>query len=268
MSLYPFAGAHAVQSVAFAFEWMQPLSEDDFGRVLALQHKLLAALPNVARHPALTLNMAGGVPTTAQGTGSVVFSRPPSSGAAAPSRVLEISRDKCVGQINEYTRWKPVWEEVLGWFKSVAPAIVETHPVKHIGLQYNDVFYWRATPETLDLRTVFRTESPLLPSHVFDLKDLWHSHHGYFVKQNEPREHRLLENVNVNLMDELGQRSILISTMHRAEFATPLFSTEDLFPVMTELIPVLHSRNKDALGNLLAEDVARSIKLFAEEDRR
>lgn len=261
-SLYPFAGAHAVQSAAFAFEWPQLLSDSEFAEVMALHEKLKSSLPHARENKALTIELVSGTPITTQTTGGVVFSRSALGATGAPSRILEISKDKCVGQINEYTRWDPVWKEVLGWFEIVAPVLVKSHPVKHIGLQYNDVFHWRASPETLDLKQVFREDSPYLPSNVFGLKDLWHSHHGYFISQSEPTPHRLLENVNVNLIDELGQRSILISTVHKAEFATPLFSAEDLLNTLKTLVPELHLRNKAALAGLLAQDVADKIKLF------
>lgn len=262
MSLYPFAGAHAVQSAAFAFEWPQPLSEKEFADVLDLHEKLKASLPSVTQNKALMIEIAGGSPVSTQGTGSIVFTRPALGGTGAPSRILEISRDKCVGQINEYTRWDSVWKEVLGWFEIVAPVLVKAHPVRNIGLQYNDVFYWRASPESLDLRQVFRTDSPYLPPHVFELSDLWHSHHGYFVQLEK---HRLLENINVNLLDELGQRSVLISTVHKAEFASLIFNAEDLLSTVSNLIPDLHKRNKDVLGKLLTKEVADTIKLFEKE---
>lgn len=265
MSLYPFAGAHAVQSAAFAFEWAQPLTDSEFAEVVALHERLKGSLPTLSQNKALTIELGSGTPVTAQGLGNVVFSRPPHGSGGAPSRILEISRDKCVGQINEYTRWEHVWREVLRWFEVVAPVLVRNHPVRIIGLQYNDVFHWRASPESLDLRHVFKEGSPYLPPNVFGLKDLWHSHHGYFVHRDAPMTHKLLENVNVNLLDELGQRSILISTVHKAEFPTLLFKSEELLESLRTVIPDLHLRNKEVLGDLLAKDVVKIINLFGEE---
>jgi uncharacterized protein (TIGR04255 family) len=268
MSLFPFAGAHAVQSAAFAFEWPQHLTDADFASVLALHDKLSKSLPTVVQNKGLTIDIASGTTSAAQAIGSVTFSRSALGAAGAPSRILEIARDRCVGLINEYTRWEPVWKEVLGWFEVVAPALVAGHPVKHIGLQYNDLFHWRASPESLDLKRVFRAQSPFLPPNVFELKDLWHSHHGYFKQREEPMAHRLLENINVNLVDELGQRSILISTVHKAEFSTPIFTPEDLLATLRELIPDLHMRNKEILGKLLADETVELIKLFDKEAKK
>lgn len=265
MSLYPFAGAHAVQSAAFAFEWPQPLTDSEFAEVVALHEKLKGSLPQMSQNKALTIELGSGTPVTAQSIGNVMFSRSSHGAGGAPSRVLEISRDKCVGQINEYTRWEHVWKEVFGWFEVVAPVLVRNHPVRNIGLQYNDVFHWRASPESLNLRQVFKENSPYLPPHIFCLKDLWHSQHGYFVYRDEPMTHKLLENVNVNLLDELGQRSILISTVHKAELSTLLFKSDELLESLSKVIPDLHLRNKEVLGGLLAKDVVEMINLFGKK---
>jgi hypothetical protein len=261
MSLYPFAGAHAVKSAAFAFEWPAHLTESDFSRVQEAHGQLLSSLPEKSVTPALMIDMSRGTPMTANAIGSVNFSRR-GVGGSAPSRALEVARDKCVAQINEYTRWEPVWNEVRGWFSVIAPLVVTAHPIKHIGLQYTDVFHWRADPGELNLRKVFRPSTKFLPPHVFDLKNLWHSHHGYFLEVADSRRHRLLENVNVNIIDELGQRTIVIQTLHKAEFATPLFNVEEVMAVMDQTVPTLHQRNKAALGDLLCDEVVEQIKLF------
>ncbi len=133
--------------------------------------------------------------------------------------------------------------------------------ISSVGLQYNDVFHWRDSPESLDLKRVFRVGSSLVPAHIFELRDLWHSHHGYFVHQTEPVKHRLLENVNINMLEELGQRSILISTVHKAE-VPDIWSWDQLAGFIDSLMDDLHKRNKATLGNLLSEEAASMISLY------
>lgn len=258
MSLYPFAGAHAVQSAAFALEWPVELNEAEITAIAGAHEKFKPSLPVVSPLQTLTFQMVGGQAGAASSVpGGFLFSRP--GGPTSPvSRALEVQRNRLVGQVNDYTRWAPVWNEVKSWFAAVAPCL-GNRLITHVGLQYNDVFHWRDTPESLDLKTVFRVGSPLLPANVFDLKGLWHSHHGYFVDRQAPVKHILLENVNVNVVEELGQRSIVISTVHKAE--VNIWSWETLAASIDSLMDDLHQRNKANLGSLLSEEAASKISL-------
>lgn len=258
MSLYPFAGAHAVQSAAFALEWPVEISEAEINGIAGQREKLKPSLTDMSPLQTLTFQMMGGQSggTTSAIPGGYVFSRP---GPAGPARVLEVQRNRMVGQVNDYTRWEPVWKEVRSWFDTLAP-LLGKRQFTSVGLQYNDVFHWRDTPESLDLKQVFKVGSPLLPSNAFELTNLWHSHHGYFLDRNEPIKHRLLENVNVNLLEELGQRSIVITTVHKAEIN--IWSWEEVSKCIDALMSDLHKRNKDNLGRLLSDDAAGKISLF------
>lgn len=258
MSLYPYAGAHAVQSAAFVLEWPIDLTEAELSVVMGVHEKLRTALPISAPIQTVTFqfvaNQAGSTVGAASG---YVFSR---LGPAGPTRVLEVHRNRMVGQVNDYTRWDPVWKEVGSWFSAVGP-ILGKRQITHVGLQYNDVFHWRGAPESLDLKQVFKEDSSLLPGNIFKLQGLWHSHHGYFLEQSTPVSHRLLENVNVSMLEELGQRSIVISTVHKAEVAG-MWGWEKMSEHVDALMANLHSRNKAVLRELLSDDAARSIGLL------
>jgi uncharacterized protein (TIGR04255 family) len=260
MSLYPFAGAHAVQSAAFALEWPVEIGEAEMGAIAVAYEKLKVSLPVMTPTQVLTFQMLGGqAGTSGSAAGGFLFSRPGPTGHA---RVLEVQKNRLVGQINDYTRWQPVWNEVRSWFAAVAPCLGK-RLITHVGLQYNDVFHWRGALDTLDLKKVFREDSQLLPSNIFGLKGLWHSHHGYFLDQATPIAHRLLENVNINVVEELGQRSFVISTVHKAEIPN-IESWEVLAVFIDQLMKDLHQRNKMNLAKLLSEDAANMISLKKE----
>lgn len=261
MSLYPFAGAHAVQSAAFALEWPVELTEAEISGIAAAHEKIKHSLPVSAPLHTLTfqMQMLGGQGGAASAVpGGFLFSR---QGAAGPVRALEVQRNRIVGQVTDYTRWQPVWSEVKSWFAAVAPFLGD-RMIAQVGLQYNDVFHWRDTPESLDLKQVFRVDSPLLPSNVFGLKGLWHSHHGYFLDLDAPVKHRLLENVNIGAVEELGQRSIVISTVHKAE--VNIWSWKTLSESIDALMDSMHQRNKANLLCLLSDDAANKISLLKE----
>jgi uncharacterized protein (TIGR04255 family) len=261
MSLYPYAGAHAVQSAAFALEWPVELTEAELLAIAGAHEKLKASLPTSTPLQTVTFQVVSGQPgsTSTSGPAGHTFSR---QGPAGTARALEVQRNRAVGQVNDYTRWAPVWKEVKNWFSTIG-SIIGDRQITHVGLQYNDVFHWRGDPDSLDLKKVFSENSTLLPRNVFTLKGLWHSHHGYFVDRLKPVNHQLLENINVNLQDELGQRSIVITTVHKALVAD-IRGWDQMSTKIDELMEDLHSRNKDILKNLLSDEAAKSITLFKE----
>lgn len=259
MSLFPYSGAHAVQSAAFALEWNDELSDAELAAISAAHDQLKSSLPNSAPIQAFLVQMghiSGTNPISTSSTAGYVFSR---QGSVGPARALEIHRNRIVGQVNDYTRWEPVWNEVKSWFATVCP-LINRRIISNVGLQYNDIFHWRDSPQSLDLKAVFKEDSPLLPKNIFDLSGLWHSHHGYFMDMLEPMQHRLLENVNVGIIEELGQRSIVITTVHKAEISHN-WCWDDLSKQIDPLMASMHSRNKQALGNLLSSNAADMISL-------
>jgi uncharacterized protein (TIGR04255 family) len=260
MSLYPFAGAHAVQSAAFAIEWSDELSDVEVSSLLGLHEQLKPSLPLSAPLQSIQLQMSGNAqPVRVQTTAGCVFNRPGNNG---PARTLEVARNRMVGQINDYTRWQPVWDEVNGWFSVVGPTIGK-RKISSIGLQYNDVFHWRGVPQDMDLTTLFLNGSKLLPANVFEIKGQWHSHHGYFMDRPLPIQHRLLENINVNVLEELGERSFVITTVHKAE-VSQIWGWEGLKDAIAPLMVDLHNRNKEVLSQLLSEHAKKMINLSKE----
>ena len=259
MSLYPFAGAHAVQSVAFGFEWTNEVSDAELAAVnVAYLAQLRPSLPVAAGTQSMVVQIEGGIASMNAGAqGGWRYSKPGHGGMA---RLLDVQRNRCVGQFNDYTRWNPVFKEAQKWFDTVGP---ELGPRQYtsLGLEYTDVFNWRADPQSLNLVEVFRTDSPYLPNNVFRQKGLWHVHHGFLSDRNEPGvENRLLENINVNLIEELGQRSIVITTVHRASFAG-VWGWEKLRALIAPMFEDFHARNKQTLSDLLTNEVLDKISL-------
>ena len=196
------------------------------------------------------------------GVGGFTLSRAASAGGV--SRSLEVGRMRCVAQINDYTRWKAVWPEVRKWLAAVIPKLGRRN-FTSIGIQFNDVFHWRDRIETFDPAEVFSTNSTLLPNSALSNKKPWHSHHGYFIDIDTPIDSAVLENVNINVLDNLNQRSVIITTVHKAH--VNMWSWDEMNPVIDNLMEVLHQRNKAALANVLSEGAAKSISLYAEAQK-
>jgi uncharacterized protein (TIGR04255 family) len=267
--LFPFAGDNAIQSAVFAIEWTEPLSGSELRAIRALDEdqEFKRTFPSAIEPRMVMINLnvdqgAQQVKSEQNQLAGVNFMRPSPTNPGSMSKAINISPMNCLAIVNEYTRWVNVWAEVRGWLLKVAPIVTPSHSVNVIGMQYTDIFLWKADPSTLLLSEVLSAQSTYLPSHVFQTSSLWHSHHGFFEKQQtEPIAHDLLENINVNMLDSSGQRSLQIVSSHRATLTNPIWDIGHLATALDQLMPHLHNRNKRVLRNLLTPAVQAKIKL-------
>ena len=263
-ALFPFAGNHSIQSLAFVFEWANPLTPHQLQEAAKLAPSLKSHFPKVVPLQTMTFTLGPvpnmpQIPNDARGIGGIHFhGRPTPEGV--PSQELQINPSNCVIIINQYTRWASVWDSVQSWLEVVFPEILPAHPVSSLGLQCTDLFHWRGNPELLVMREIFQ-ESDYLPKHVFDRKSLWHSHHGFFEDISAPVPCRLLENVNVGWLENNKQRSISIQCVHKAELSEQVWDIAALKSIFGQILPGLHDRNKKILGSLLTKPVCEKIKL-------
>jgi len=268
-NLFPYAGNNAIQNVVFAIEWAEQLETSELHIIRGLHEspvnrEFRKTFPQVQEPRMLMIKInqdSAGQSVRSNNVdelGGVNFVRPSVNTVGAASKALNVSRQSCMAVISEYTRWDLVWLEVRNWLILVMPTILKKRPVTTFGLQYTDVFQWKADPASLVVSEVLSKNSDYLPKNVFDSKSLWHSHHGFLKKEQAPIPHDLLENVNVNMLENNGQRSIQIVTSHRVTLATPSWKVDE---PLDQLMPSLHLRNKAIIGNLLTPAVQATIKL-------
>jgi uncharacterized protein (TIGR04255 family) len=266
--LAPCSGAHAVQSAVFAIEWTNPLPPDALThiRVAYDQSKELKrqfpAAPQEQRVLSVLIDQAAGAvsPQTVSSGGECIGYKFIKQSGISPSRTLQITKDSCLYIVQDYTRWKSVVSDVLLAYSEVSEFLVKS-PIAALGLQYTDVFHWRADPEHLNLVEVLNRESGLIPTSALERKGLWHSHHGYLEDRQGPADHSVLENVNVDIVDNGGQRSVAIVTSHQARLTRPLYDVEALRTSLESFYECLHDQNKALLDRLLTCEVKRKIKL-------
>jgi uncharacterized protein (TIGR04255 family) len=260
--LQPFAGIHAVQNVALAAEWQGDLSDQTLLRIHALGEDFKPYFQKVDLQKMMQINLTPTeiVSQPSALLGGVVFQRISDLGTV--SRQIQVNRQNCSFIINDYDRWAPTLEIAMEYFKKIFPIILADKAISAIALQYTDSFTWKDDPELLDLKVVFNEKTPYLAPNVFDAKHAWHSHHGFIYMSTDPVDHESLDNINVNVADAAGERTIQITTVNRASFKKPLrLSMPNYMGVVEALESVLHDRSKMLLGSLLSPAVAKKISL-------
>lgn len=267
-SLYPYAGSHAVVNAVFAVEWAEPLKPEMLKGLSRLTAKFRnLGLSNLQYQNSfeMKIEQPHGSAQPKQSAqvviAGLVFARPASIGDI--SRSVTISQTSCMISIPDYTRWIDVAEDVQAYFKIVMEEIAPLRPLTVIGLQYHDLFSWKDNPDEMNLREIF-AENSFIPENVFKQQGLWHLHHGYVVKVLEPVHYSRLDNVNVDMIEQGGERAIQIIGAHRATLQSPMWQAHmKNRAAVVEVLASLHDANKEMLLRLLTEQVCQKIRLTA-----
>jgi uncharacterized protein (TIGR04255 family) len=265
-NLYPSSGNHAVQSMAFAIEWQGELSEKTMHAVHALAPILKPHYPTAVLQKLVMVNVGANpgqtsVVSNTDAIGGVQFQRPGKFGQVGGMMV--VSRSNVLVQVNDYTRWKPVLESAMGFFGVVLKPILEEKSISAVALQYVDIFTWKDSIANLDYSKIFRLGNPYLSPNALALKSLWHSHHGFIVESTVPVLNTRLDNINVDIIENQGDRAVQILTSHRATMAEPLRKASDNYLQTIESVEnELHAVNKKMLQALLTDEVCRKIDLI------
>ncbi|RJF98994.1 TIGR04255 family protein [Noviherbaspirillum saxi] len=268
--LFPITESHAIQSVIFVLEWQGEISDRALQEVQSLGQSLKSHFPISTVQKVVMVNLdqaTSGSPAIQQNgdaMGGVVFQRMGKFGQVASQMV--VSRNNCLIAINEYSRWDAILEAVMRYYKIVLPPILREKSIGSIALQYNDMFTWKDEPANLNLREVFKTDTPYLAPNSFEQKGLWHCHHG-FIRDLEGVDGTCLDNINVSVVNNQDDRAIQILTSHKLTLNSPLrIATKDYLQSIEKYQNILHQENKLVLGQLLSEEVCEKIKLKNQAD--
>lgn len=266
-NLHPFSGQHAIESAAFALDFSSELDVGEVGILRTAAKQLLADFPVVADKQLATLNfqvVPGGASTSSSGVevGGFTISRTAFIPTEPQLRYIDVSRTGIVVVVKDYTRWDKFKSDVDRYLSVLLAGVDSQKAVSSIGLQFNDIFLWKADPEDLKLDEVFSPNNPYIVPNSFSLPLLWHSHHGYLINGAEPVQHQQLDNVNVSRVASNDIHQIQILTSHRVTLEKPLFKSWSAHKaVFFEFQEKLHNQNKLILSRLLTADAQLKINL-------
>jgi uncharacterized protein (TIGR04255 family) len=266
----PIAGLHAIKSVSFGLEWQEPLQEDLLILLRALHAKVRDRLPRVTQREEIGFKL-------------VISPAPPIQDAPVKPRLagltfdalqpygdpawsLAFERNFLAVNCHVYSRWNEIWPIAMELLLPFVPVLARECGIAVIGLQYVDQFRATGPNGSFKAEDLWREGSPLLPAHVFQLEDLWHSHHGYFENLTEPTAHRRLNNIDVDVVKADQERLIQITTAHRA-FLDQRATDESVLikdgegGQLHHHMSELHQTNKRILRKILNDAVCDQINL-------
>jgi len=269
--LYPFAGDHAIQSAVFVLEFGSELSPEELQKLEYCAKDLEKDFPDKRVMQSLAFNIESNIKNSdskvqaAQHYGGFTLLRPPAYPGAQPARQLQVNSANIVIVIADYSRWTNKIKNDIERYWNVFFDSLENlgKPLNTIGVQYNDLFNWKADPSELNISEVLRTDCPFVAPNVFKLPngELWHSHHGYFVYPEYGVPGKQLNNVNVGLVHAEQTCSVQILTSQKFSFDRPIFKYKDSAGELHAILDRMHSENKSLLNSIVSVEVARKIKL-------
>ena len=267
----PIHSAHAIEQAVFSVQIEQPLADNQLAVVRKSAEQFTTELPGRAEIQGFRLGLG---PVSPMG-----FAPPSSFGSVlnrtGPDGVVEselrIDRMSMTFRTTRYSCWSSVWADAKRYFAALLPIYASTpRNVKTISLSFNDKFVWSGDSTRSEPASLLRRGSKYLSPHVFETKDLWHTHTGMFLRADD-RTKRLL-NVNVDCLDEFvpqtneNRRVVAITTVLTDMLDQPGFASSDVTEVtaMTELedrMQTLHILDKDILANIICDEMVRRIAL-------
>ncbi len=267
--LFPFARQHAIQSAAFALDFVSELDISEVDAIQTATSALRSEFPALDPQQQNKLEIkfepgtAGSSTASTEANGFVM--QRPSGIPNAPLRLINVTRTGIVIAINDYTRWDKFKEDIDKYLSILLKPVDSQKAIASIGLQVNDVFLWKSDPADLKLDEVFTKNNPYIASNALKVSSLWHSHHGYLIDQMEPIKYQQLDNINVSRTEANGVPHIQILTSHRVTFADPIYKFWSINKaIILKILDNLHDGNKTILQSLLTRAVQDKINLNIE----
>lgn len=262
-AIRPFADEHAIVEVSFGFEWDEPLSQDLFAKLSALHGFVEKEFPvrrEIRQEISVDVTGEDGLteepPARKDAISTILLDYVEGEGNLVRQIIIDQQR-LVLNDFGKYDSWSVVRDRALAWLLPFLDVIFSERALRVVGLQYLDAF--EITTDLPVAPQIFE-QSDLLPRRIFESKDAWHIHQGYFTDL-ATLACVMLTNLNIRVFSIDQERQILeVRASHRAHLNNELDSER-----LGHVLNVLHSENKSLLSNILQPRIKQAINLDNQE---
>lgn len=264
----PYTDKHGIKSVVFALELVGAISAET---LVAIKDgdagaTLKKSLPRVQEQRSIVLNFPmapsgfnPGVDQTTQPLTGLQYDLIKPDGST--EWAVSIQQSMILITCGNYERWKAISEKAREFLKTIVPYLGEI-VVATVGLQYVDEFYSTVPKEQFKLSGLFSSTSRYIPQNIVGCNGPCHSHHGFFDTLEQPLA-RILNNINVNVLEETAAFRIEVVGAHRCMLRTQI-GLNDIALLQPEgtigaVWEKLHTHNKKIIGDMLIDEVKQAI---------
>ena len=167
-----------------------------------------------------------------------------------------------------YTKWSAVWPQANNYLEIALDLVPKDNPVVSFATEYTDLFSATGHYNDFDARRILRPDCQYVPPHVYERKENFHFHTGFFETHNVPAKHRILTRINADLKDdeEKKGRDLSIVLFHQiSSYYEPWVGEFDLDEKIRSRglgnFSVLHEFAKAILGEILNDEMCKEIGL-------
>lgn len=266
----PIHDAHAIEQVIIAINFQNPITEESMKEVRRAMDifKNDDDLPGYSELQRL-LSFGPGIINNlhSQGTtnGFVMYRAAP-NGAVIDE--LTIAPESISFRTTAYTRWNDVWGKFSRFLKAIVEIYFSKSAAMQISLNTIDKFKWVGEVTTSNPSLLLRANSRYVCPHIYDQKDLWHSHTGVFLRIDDFTK-RLL-NINIDCLDDLAagnaSRVIAISTaltdfLNQPGYKPHSTPLNEAFNSLYTRITALHNMSKKCFADVISDEMCARIAL-------
>lgn len=182
---------------------------------------------------------------------------------------LRFEENRILFLAGKYTRWNEIWPLAKTHLERATSLVPETNKTSSYASEYTDLF--RATGNYTDFSPAgfLRKNSKFIPDHIFERCENFHFHTGYFESVDSPGPHRILTRINADLRDNDDEKSrdLSIVLLHkvmsqREPWVGDIELPDSVLSRGLDNFEVLHSLDKAVLGEILNDDMSKSIGLI------
>ncbi|MEH3085462.1 MAG: TIGR04255 family protein [Xylophilus ampelinus] len=267
-SISPASGEHAIEVMALAVEWTQPLDDNVIGEIESFYESsvdLKSSFPVVREIQGVSIQVenSGSAFNAARKRGFQMIQ--PGEGQS-PAWALIVHPEFLTCNCMAYDRWSSVKPKALAFMESILRIATKTNFVQAVGVQYHDRFAADTQDAIEAMRRLFNSENRWLSPHVLEQAFPWSIKQSWFHGLEEGKlTHNLLA---VDLKNvEGGSLSFEIGGQHRMLFQDSSVEkprTVEL-PEISSSLDELHAINKAVLCELLDSDICVNIGLCERE---
>jgi len=266
----PIHAAHAIEQVVFVLQFDDALNDASFLEVreAARQFKTPEDLPGQAEIQGFSIAIGSpmATPPSSLGVGIVLHRIGPDGSV---ENELRVERTSISFRTSLYSRWDAVWSRATKYFQALVPIYARQARLIGISLNFVDKFAWAGGLNECRPGLLLQAKSKYLCGHIFEAKDLWHSHTGAFIEIDKNTK-RLL-NINVDYLDENrpeGLRRIVAITtvmtdlLDQPGYEPYAMEDKDIIGFVDAHMEGLHVFGKEVLGNIINDEMSRRIALI------
>ncbi|MGE0187740.1 MAG: TIGR04255 family protein [Steroidobacteraceae bacterium] len=272
----PIHEAHAIEQAALAIQFSQPIDAIRFKEAVnAFRQRFNQGADPVLpgdqqlQHFAIGFQIGGvGLQQPSQANFGHVFNRTSSSGVI--EKELRLDSASIVFRIAVYTRWADMAKEAKKFLDVLLPFYGYPLSIASLGYTVVDKFVWKGLSGQCDPTLLLRPQSKYVCPHVFDVKDMWHSHTGAFIREDAYTK-RLL-NLNLDCLEEVlptgdARTVISVTTAVTDSFNQPSYQPltpvqpQDVTTFVSSKMNTLHSFSKKVFAETVNDATCKRIAL-------